>query len=107
MAKTKSNKAKKKVIDEKTVKRVARLSRIELKEREVKQYSVQLTGILAYISKLNEVDSSNVSPTSHPIEGLRNVFRKDAARKSLTQEEALQNAPVRKDNFFSVPKIIG
>ena len=99
--------AKKKVIDEKAVKHVARLSRIELTKREIKEYSGQLAAILEYINKLNEVDSSLVSPTSHPIEGLRNVFRKDAAQKSLSQEEALQNAPARKDNFFSVPKIIG
>lgn len=96
----------KRMIDEKTVRHVARLSRLELAEKELKLYSGQLAGILEYINKLAEADSSDVPPTSHPLEGLRNVFRKDATRKSLTQEEALQNAPNKKDDFFSVPKII-
>lgn len=96
----------KKVIDEKIVRRIARLSRIELDEKEIKLYSEQLAGILNYINKLDTVDSSNIPPTSHPMENLKNVFRKDSLRKSLTPEEALQNAPNRKDNFFSVPKII-
>jgi len=97
---------KKKSIDEKAVKRVAALSRIELSREEVKKYSGQLADILEYIHKLNEVDSTDIPPMSHPLHSLKNVFRKDVVRKSLAPEEALQNAPKRIDNFFSVPKII-
>jgi len=96
----------KKTIDEKTVKNVANLSRISLTDAEVRLYQKQLAGILDYINKLGEVDTSKTPPTSHPSENLKNVFRKDKVRKSLSAEDALRNAPKRKDNFFSVPKII-
>lgn len=96
----------KKTIDEKTVKHVARLSRIGLSEKELGLYQKQLADILGYIHKLNEVDTKDTLPTSHPLANLKNVFRKDRVRKSLPVEDVLQNAPNRKDNFFSVPKII-
>ena len=95
-----------KTIDEKTVEYVGKLSRIDLGLKEKSLYSTQLASILGYISKLEELNTSKVLPTSHPLDSLKNVFRKDEAKKSLTQEEALQNAPKKKDSFFSVPKII-
>lgn len=96
----------KKIIDAKTVEHVAKLSRLNLFPKEKDVYRKQLADILNYINKLKEVDVSKTSPTSHPLEGLKNVFRKDTARKSLTADEALRNAPEQKDGFFSVPKII-
>ncbi|MFC1576567.1 Asp-tRNA(Asn)/Glu-tRNA(Gln) amidotransferase subunit GatC [Candidatus Omnitrophota bacterium] len=96
----------KKSIDEKTVQNAAKLARISLSDEEIKLYQGQLSAILDYISQLNEVDTANTPPTSHPLESLKNVFRKDAVRKSLSQDEALENAPKRKGDFFSVPKII-
>jgi aspartyl-tRNA(Asn)/glutamyl-tRNA(Gln) amidotransferase subunit C len=96
----------KKSIDEKTVKHIASLSRLSLSDKEIGKYSNELENILEYINKLSKLDTKNINPTSHPLESLKNVFRKDAVKKSLSQEEALENAPKRKDNFFSVPKII-
>jgi len=96
----------KKTIDEKIVKRIARLSRINLSGEEVKLYQRQLTDILGYINKLNELDTKDTLPTSHPLGNLKNVFRKDAVKKSLSAGCVLKNAPARKDNFFKVPKII-
>jgi len=98
--------AEKKTIDEKAVRHVARLARLSLSDKELKVYQKQLSGILDYISKLNELDTSKAPPTSHPLGNLKNVFRKDVVRKSLSRDEALQNAPRRKDDFFSVPKIM-
>lgn len=95
-----------KIIDENRVNHVAKLSRIALSEKELKLYGEQLAGILSYIEKLNEVDTQKIQPTSHPIEGLKNVFRDDKVKTSLSADEALKNAPKRKDNFFGVPKII-
>jgi aspartyl-tRNA(Asn)/glutamyl-tRNA(Gln) amidotransferase subunit C len=95
-----------KTIDEKAVRHIAKLSRISLADAEVKGYREKLAAILGYIDKLNEVDSSGTPPTSHPLESLKNVFRKDTLRKSLEKDEALQNAPRRNNDFFSVPKII-
>ncbi len=95
-----------KQIDKATVEYVAALARIVLSEKELEQYSRQLADILDYVAKLNKLDTSTTPPTSHPSEGLRNIFRKDVVKKSLSAEEALKNAPEKKDNFFSVPKII-
>lgn len=93
-------------IDELVVLNIARLARIELTTSEKERYNRELSAILEYIDKLDEVDSARTPPTSHPLEGLKNVFRKDHVRQSLTTEEALQNAPKRHGDFFSVPKII-
>ena len=95
-----------KTIDENTVKHVAHLARLELDEKELAQHSRQLASILSYISKLNEIDTTNVIPTSHALTTLKNVFRKDVLRKSLTPDEALANAPSRDGDFFKVPQII-
>ncbi|MFA6321631.1 MAG: Asp-tRNA(Asn)/Glu-tRNA(Gln) amidotransferase subunit GatC [Candidatus Omnitrophota bacterium] len=95
-----------KTIDGKIVKHVAHLARLELDDKELKEYSGQLTSILSYISKLNEIDTTNVVPTSHALTTLKNVFRKDVLRKSLTPDEALANAPARESDFFKVPQII-
>ena len=56
--------------------------------------------------KLDDLDTSNIEPTTHPIEGLKNVFREDIPWKSLTNEEALQNAEHKKDGFFKAPRIL-
>ena len=86
--------------------RVAHLSRLELSEKELAQYSGQLTSILSYISKLNEIDTTNVVPTSHALSTLKNVFRKDVLKKSLETGETLKNAPASEGDFFKVPQII-
>ena len=91
----------KKIIDEKTVKDVAKLSRLKLGDKEVALHIKQLGDILNYIEKLNEINTSKTPPTSHPLEALKNVFRKDIVRQSLPQEKALQNAPEEKNNFYS------
>lgn len=95
-----------KAINNETVKRVALLSRLSLSEKELELYSRQLAAILSYISKLNEVDTKDVQPTSHALPTLKNVFRKDVLRPSLKIEDALKNAPAKEGSFFKVPKII-
>ena len=93
-------------IDKKTVKNVALLSRLELDEKESEAYSTQLAAILSYIGKLNEVDTKNVLPTSHPLQNLKNVFRKDVLKDSLDVDDVLSNAPQREGDLFKVPQVI-
>jgi len=93
-------------IDNRTVRHVALLSRLELSEEECEAYSRQLASILTYISKLNEVNTENVQPTSHALPSLKNVFRKDSPRPSLKAEDTLRNAPAREGDFFKVPRVI-
>ncbi|MFH1189466.1 MAG: Asp-tRNA(Asn)/Glu-tRNA(Gln) amidotransferase subunit GatC [Candidatus Omnitrophota bacterium] len=94
-------------IDRETVKRVALLSRLSLAEDEISEYGSQLASILDYISKLNEIDTKDVPPTSHALSTLKNVYRKDVLKPSLTAEDALANAPSKDGDFFKVPQIIG
>lgn len=92
-------------IDEAQVRRVALLSRLELSDREVAQFSTQLSDIVAYIEKLNELDTENVEPLAHCLP-VKNVLREDVPGPSLTNEQALANAPQRQDEYFKVPKIL-
>jgi len=92
-------------ISKEEVKHIAMLSRLELNEEEIVVYQEQLSRILDYIEKLNEIDTTLVEPTSHVIE-LKNVFRDDNVKNSISRDEALKNAPDPTDKFFRVPKII-
>ncbi|GLI52755.1 Asp-tRNA(Asn)/Glu-tRNA(Gln) amidotransferase subunit GatC [Thermodesulfovibrio yellowstonii] len=92
-------------ISKEEVKHIAMLSRLELNEEEIGVYQEQLSRILDYIEKLNEIDTTLVEPTSHIIE-LKNVFRDDNVKGSISRDEVLKNAPDQTDKFFRVPKII-
>lgn len=87
------------------VKHIAHLARLRLSEEEKEKFGVQLSSILTYVEKLNELDTSGVEPTSHVL-AIGNVMREDALRPSLSTDEALRNAPDRADDFYRVPKII-
>jgi aspartyl-tRNA(Asn)/glutamyl-tRNA(Gln) amidotransferase subunit C len=87
------------------VKYVAHLARIALSPEEEKNLSTQLGNILGYIEKLNEADVSGVEPTAHAFP-LVNVMRPDETRPSLSNEDALANAPAKANGLFIVPKIV-
>jgi aspartyl-tRNA(Asn)/glutamyl-tRNA(Gln) amidotransferase subunit C len=87
------------------VEHIARLARLKLTEEEKILYSEQLSKILDYIEKLNELDTTNVEPTSHVLP-IKNVFREDTPVPSLPVDEALQNAPQRAGPYYRVPRII-
>ena len=92
-------------IDQAQVRRVAVLSRLELSDAEVAQFSTQLSSIVEYIEKLNELDTDNVEPLAHCLP-VHNVLREDVPKPSLSNEAALANAPEREDEYFKVPKIL-
>ena len=93
-------------VTRKDVDHIATLARLEFSETEKGQFTHQMNEILAYIEKLNELDTSNVEPLSHVIE-LSNVFREDVVQPSLPQATALHNAPSADSEHFKVPKVIG
>jgi aspartyl-tRNA(Asn)/glutamyl-tRNA(Gln) amidotransferase subunit C len=93
------------MITQQDVEHVAELARLELTAEEKTQFMAQLNDILTYINKLNELDTTNVEPTSHVIP-MSNVFRDDEVCPSLDRELALQNAPEVSHFFFKVPRII-
>ena len=92
-------------IDKEQVRKVAKLSRLELTEAEVEEFTGQLSAILDYVEKMNELDTANVEPLAHCLP-VSNVFREDVAKESLGTEKALANAPERDGEFFKVPKIL-
>jgi aspartyl-tRNA(Asn)/glutamyl-tRNA(Gln) amidotransferase subunit C len=87
------------------VEHIAKLAKLEFNEDEKEKFTVQFNEILAFMEKLNELDTSNVDPLSHVIE-LKNVFREDKVRPSISTEDALKNAPSKTGGFFKVPKVI-
>ena len=87
------------------VKYVAHLARISLTPAEETKLSAQLAGILGYIEKLKEVDVTGVEPTAHAVP-LVNVTRPDEVRPSLSNDDALRNAPAKANGLFMVPKIV-
>ena len=92
-------------IDSQQVKKVAKLSRLQLSEQEVKEFAGQLSAILEYVEKLNELDTAGVEPLAHCL-AISNVFRADEVKESLGTEKTLANAPQKDGDFFKVPKIL-
>ena len=94
-----------KKIDQAQVRKVAKLSRLELTKAEVEEFTGQLSAILDYVEKMNELDTANVEPLAHCLP-ISNVFRQDCVKESLGTEKTLGNAPQRDGDFFKVPKIL-
>ena len=82
------------------VKKVAKLANLQLTDTEEELYTEQISEILEYIKKLEEVDTEGVEPTFN-VTGLFNAMRTDESSECLTQEKALQNAPKVKRNMFA------
>jgi aspartyl-tRNA(Asn)/glutamyl-tRNA(Gln) amidotransferase subunit C len=87
------------------VRHVALLARLALTEEELQQYQKQLSAILDAVATLDELDTSNVEPTSHATMA-QAFFREDAVLPSLPPEKGLSNAPAKVGSSFAVPKII-
>lgn len=87
------------------VEHVARLARLELTETEKETFTGQMDAILAYVGKLNELNTDGIVPTAHAVP-MENAFREDEVRPSIGIENALANAPERVEGFFRVPKVI-
>lgn len=80
---------------------IAKLANLIIKEDEKEKFATQLSSILEYVGKLNELDTSNVEPTSQ-VTGLENVLREDESRPSLSQKEALSQSKNTVNGQFAV-----
>src|SRR5215211_7317025 len=87
------------------VRKVAKLARLDLPDADLPTMAQQLTAILGYVEKLNELDTEGVEPMAHPLP-VQNVFRPDELKPSLPVAEALRNAPARSGDFFAVPAVL-
>ncbi len=81
---------------------VAKLASLELTDDEVERLTGELSAILEAVSKVSELDLSDVPPTSHPLE-LVNTWAEDEPRPSLPLDDAFANAPAREGDLFKVP----
>ena len=84
---------------------VADLARLTLVPAEIELFTRQLNDILAYVEKLQELDTAGVEPLAHVIP-VFNVFREDVVSQGLDRESALDNAPALEEGAFVVPRII-
>lgn len=88
------------------VAKLAKLARLALTDDELDAFAGQLDAILSYVSQIQAVDVSDVRPTGNPLKDV-NVTRPDVVQFSLSQEEALAEAPASEDGRFAVPQILG
>ena len=93
-------------IDEKLIRHIGLLSRIELTDEQVAVFGRQFADIVAYMDKLQELDTDGVEPMAHALP-IHNVLAQDAPGESLPPGQALANAPQRDGDFYKVPKVIG
>lgn len=84
---------------------VAALARLKLTDEEVRRFAEQIDHILAYVDKLQQLNTDDVPPTSHVVP-VANVFRQDEVAPSLPVDAALANAPQREGPFLKVPRVI-
>jgi len=93
------------MIDSQLVRKVANLARLELTADEETQFTTQLGNILDYIEQLNQLDVTNVAPTTRAID-VSNVTREDILQPYTEREAILNSAPQQEGDFFRVPKIL-
>jgi aspartyl-tRNA(Asn)/glutamyl-tRNA(Gln) amidotransferase subunit C len=92
-------------INSQEVREIAALARLRLDEAEIARLTSELDGILGYIDTVQGLDTTNVEPMTHAVP-FDCPMRPDEPQPSLTIDEALQNAPRRRDNVFEVPRIV-
>jgi aspartyl-tRNA(Asn)/glutamyl-tRNA(Gln) amidotransferase subunit C len=93
------------MIDRELVRKVANLARLELTADEEAKFTTQLGSILDYVEQLNELDVTNVQPTTRAID-VSNVTREDILQPNPERNAILNSAPQQEGDFFRVPKIL-
>jgi aspartyl-tRNA(Asn)/glutamyl-tRNA(Gln) amidotransferase subunit C len=94
-----------KKIDIKTVDEIAHLARLEFSEEAKQGIITDMNRMLDFVDKLNEVNTDNVEPLIYMTQE-QNVLREDVPQITLTQKEALKNAPQKDTDYFKAPKVI-
>lgn len=92
-------------IDIKTVDEIAHLARLEFDREAKAEILNDMNRMLGFIDKLNELDTAQVEPLIY-MTGEKNILRADEPEVTLTQKEALKNAPKKDSDYFKAPKVI-
>ncbi len=92
-------------VDEKTVRRIARLARIKITDQEAAGLESELSAILDWVEQLDEVDTHGVEPMTRVVP-ISLKQREDIVKDGEKADEIVANAPMREDGFFVVPKVV-
>lgn len=92
-------------VDEKTVRRIARLARIKITDAEAKGLEKELTQILEWVEQLGEVDTDNVEPMTRVV-AQKLKKRQDKVTDGEKADDVTANAPMTEDHFYVVPKVV-
>ena len=92
-------------VNNKLVEHLAHLSRLDFDDDSKEKMKFDFEKMLDFVAKLEEVDTANVEPLSYMSSEL-NILRNDKVEQVLTQEQALQNAPVNDTDYIRIPKVI-
>lgn len=92
-------------ISKQEIEHVAKLARLNLSEQEIDKYAFEMSNLIDFVNKLNELDTTGVEPTANAIK-MQNVFREDKIGQSLDREKILENAPSKEAGCFRVPRVV-
>ncbi|MEO6329167.1 MAG: Asp-tRNA(Asn)/Glu-tRNA(Gln) amidotransferase subunit GatC [Ginsengibacter sp.] len=92
-------------VNDELVNNIAQLARLRFVDDEKEEIKMDLKKMIAFIEKLNELDTTGVEPLLHVSDNV-NIFREDEVIGSVTSQKALANAPIHDEQFFKVPKVI-
>jgi len=93
-------------ISQEEIRHIARLAKLRFADEEIDAFAAQFNRIVAYVEKLNEVDTEGVEPMARLLRGATEL-RADEPGPMLAPAEALKNAPRKTEGFFSVPRVLG
>ncbi len=93
------------MITREDVEHISWLASIKIEDEEKDEFVEQFNSILEYFHQLDEVETEGIEPTFRVVD-LVNIFREDESFPSLSQEEALRNAPRRENGYFKSPRIV-
>ena len=88
-----------------TTKKIAQLAKLSFSEEELEEIQHDLSQMIGFVEKLNEIDTTGIEPLTH-VGKVENRLREDEVKGSISTEEAFKNAPSTTDQFFTVPKVI-
>lgn len=92
-------------IQEETIQHIAHLARLKFEGKDMEAIQKDLSNIVSFMDKLNELDTTGVEPLVFMSEEV-NVLREDVAQETITVQQALKNAPKKDSDYFRIPKVL-
>ncbi len=92
-------------LDKSDVEKIAFLARLGIDEQDIPEYATNLTNILDMVEQLNSVDTDNVKPMAHPLDGVQRL-RSDEVTETNDRENLMAHAPETEAGLFLVPRVV-